>query len=353
MPRREIPELNDEPASEGKTFRRRPPTSADVARLAQVSQATVSLVLNDVGNSRFSDETRDRVLSAAEALGYVPHALASSLRSGQSNLVLITFLSLPTGPQLAVYYEQVAAALNQLGYTVLFHVDRALRGVEAARSWASLRPVGVIVDGERLTEDAVKLMRKAGVKAIVAIGGKDFKSVPVVKLGEDLVGRCAAEYLARTGRRNLAIVMPKDPELRHIGLARLRAFEEAAQKCGLGVQQVVDLDLDEEDAARVVAEWKHGPRPDGIFTFNDMYAGLLLSALQDIGLRVPDDIALVGCDDLRMGQFLRPRLTTIRFPIVPWARQMASLVDAIAHDRTSQRDESGKQEPNIVVRDSA
>src|SRR5207302_10665646 len=66
----------------------RPPTSADVARLANVSRATVSFVLNNVWDSRVSEETQERVMKAAEELGYVPHAIARSLRAGRSNLVI-------------------------------------------------------------------------------------------------------------------------------------------------------------------------------------------------------------------------------------------------------------------------
>src|SRR3954453_20407331 len=73
----------------------RPPTSADVARLANVSRATVSFVLDNVWDNRVSEETRERVLKATEELSYVPHAMARSLRAGQSNLVLMPFFDWP------------------------------------------------------------------------------------------------------------------------------------------------------------------------------------------------------------------------------------------------------------------
>jgi DNA-binding LacI/PurR family transcriptional regulator len=320
--------------------------------LAGVSQATVSHVLNDVGNSRFSDETRDRVLSAVDALGYVPHAMASALRAGQSNLILITFLSLPTGAQLAVFYDQLAAKLNERGYTVLFHADRAQLGVAAARSWAALRPAGVIVDGMRLSDDVLKVLRKVGVKAIVALGGDAIRSVPTVSMEGDVAGKLAAEHMISMGRHRLAVVVPKDPELLPVAMERLNAAEKVARERNIALQRI-DLALDEEDAARMAAEWKRGPHPDGIFAFNDIYAGLLLIALQEAGLRVPDDIAVIGCDDLPVSRFFRPRLTTVRFPIEEITRQIATIVDAMVQGKSVDFERSHDAEAHLVLRDSA
>src|SRR5207302_3032403 len=118
--------------------RKRPPTSLDVARLANVSQSTVSHVLNDVRDSRFSEETRERVLAAAQELGYVPHAMARSLRSGRSNLVILPFFDWPFNPSSLRFEQTMAARLGELGYTVMLATASSEPILRAAQTWASL-----------------------------------------------------------------------------------------------------------------------------------------------------------------------------------------------------------------------
>src|SRR5689334_6002200 len=92
----------------------RPPTSADVAQLAHVSRATVSFVLNNVWDNRVSEETRERVLKAASELGYVPHAMARSLRAGRSNLVLMPFFDWPYNLDSLSFLQQLETQLEEL-----------------------------------------------------------------------------------------------------------------------------------------------------------------------------------------------------------------------------------------------
>ena len=95
-------------------------TSADVAAAAGVSRATVSYVLNGV-HDRISERTRERVFDAAERLGYVPNAVASALRAGRTEIVLLALPSWPLGPAVAEWVSAGVAALEELGYTPLVH----------------------------------------------------------------------------------------------------------------------------------------------------------------------------------------------------------------------------------------
>ena len=103
----------------------RPVTSADVAREAGVSRATVSHVLNDVGRGRVSDATRARVLAAADRLGYVPNAAAAALRAGRTSLVLVGLPAWPLGPPVAAAISSLVGELARRGYTPLVHMDHA------------------------------------------------------------------------------------------------------------------------------------------------------------------------------------------------------------------------------------
>ncbi len=118
-----------------------------MARLAGVSRATVSYVLNNTSAVRISEPTRRRVHEAAKELGYVPHAAARSLRAGHSRMVLIPTPNVPVGPLYNQFFNELQWALSRLEYTVVQYGDLSPHGDEAARAWAELRPVAVLVPG--------------------------------------------------------------------------------------------------------------------------------------------------------------------------------------------------------------
>lgn len=332
--------------------RGRPATSDDVARLAGVSRATVSYVLNGVPASRISPVTAARVREAAGELGYVPHALARSLRAGRSELVLVPRMTSPPGPMLDSFQEALEGRLAELGYTVIVHGDRRVRGMAGARVWASLRPAGIVVETRRLTRQSVEVLRSAGVTAILGLGWTASRLVPTLVTDHAGVGASAAEHLLATGRRRLAAVVPRDPQLLDLGLERMTGFRTAAGRQGVGIERV-DLAFDPADAARLARRWARGPRPGGVFAYNDDHAMLLMRAVLDAGLRVPEDVAVVGADDLPLCELLRPRLTSVHMEAVSSARSVADTLHGLV--RGTQRTVPSMRllQPRIVVRESA
>lgn len=330
----------------------RPPTSHDVARLAGVSQATVSYVLNDQPNSRVGDETRARVLAAADELGYTAHAMARSLRAGQSNIILLPQLSLPTGPMITRFYEELAARLGALGYTFITHLDPSARGVEAARVWASLRPVGVLVEAARVSRRSIELLRIAGTRAVIVMAEAPSQLAPTLVNNDSDVGACAAEYLIASGRRSLAVVVPREASLLRLGLERLSGAERVARAHGVPVERA-DLAYDEEAAAQLAARWAAGARPSGVFAYNDDYALLLMGALRDAGIAIPREIGLVGADNLPFCAMLRPRLTSVDKPDLAGVVKAAEAFHALIQGTATELPPIQLLQPRIVVRESA
>lgn len=328
----------------------RPPTSGDVARRAGVSRATVSYVLNDVPSSRISAETAARVREAAGALGYIPHAMARSLRAGRSTLVLVPRMTSPPGPMLDSFQEALEGRLAELGYTVVVHGDRHVRGVAGAQVWASLRPVGIIVETRRLTRPALEVLRTSGATAILGLGWSASRLVPTLVNDHAGVGGCAAAYLTANGHRELAAVVPRDPQLLDLGLERLAGFRRAAGEVPVAR---VDLAFDEAAAALVAGRWERGPRPSAVFAYNDEYGMLLMRALLDAGLRVPEDVAVVGADDLPLCDLLRPRLTSVHMEAVASAHSVAETLDGMIRGTLRRVPSLPLLRPRIVVRESA
>jgi DNA-binding LacI/PurR family transcriptional regulator len=300
------------------------PTSADVARLAGVSRATVSYVLNNTSTVRISEPTRRRVLDAARELGYVPHAAARSLRAGHSRMVLMPSPAAPLGPLYGRFVSELQWALGRLDYTVVQYGTTAARGDEAARAWAELRPVAVLVPGTELGPQGVSLLRRSGARAVVTLGPACVDGAHALLMDQAAVGHAAAAHLYARGRRRIGVVVPRDPALETFSRPRLDGARDALRGTGAEITEL-PLAWTEEDAARLAARWT-GLGLDAVFTYDDEYAMLLMRALQDTGVRIPEDTAVIGADDLMLGRLLRPRLSTVRVEL-PSGADLAALVD--------------------------
>ncbi|MFE9635582.1 LacI family DNA-binding transcriptional regulator [Streptomyces sp. NPDC006463] len=308
-------------------------TSADVARLAGVSRATVSFVLNDTPGHRVSQSTRDRVLDAARQLGYVPHAAARSLRAGRSNLVLMPSAVSAIGRLASDWVDDLHSELDRHGYTAVLHAGRFADPLDAARAWAELRPAAVVaMDGDRFTAQAAELLRRAGVRGLLAFASHPVEGVHTVVFDHARIGAIAAEHLIARGRSRIGVVMPQERGLRTLAQPRLAGAESVAAR-QMATVTPVELAYTRESATALARQWR-SLNLDSVFAYNDEYAALLLHALQAEGIAVPDDVALVGCDDLVLSALQRPALTTVRLGL-PSAARIADVVHELIETGTA------------------
>ncbi|MFC7981060.1 LacI family DNA-binding transcriptional regulator [Streptomyces sp. NPDC057336] len=305
------------------------PTSADVARLAGVSRATVSYVLNNTSAVRISEPTRRRVHEAAREIGYVPHAAARSLRAGHSRTVLMPAPSFPAGPLYSRFLGELQGALGRLDYTVVQYGGDGRYGDEAARAWAELRPVAVLVPGAGLGPRGVEILKRSGVRAVVTLGPEAVEGAHALLMDHEIVGHSAVRHLRERGHRGIGVVVPAEDGLEVFSAPRLAGARRAVRDTDAAVTEL-PLAYDEGAAARLAARWE-SLGLDAVFAYNDEYAMLLMRALQDEGVRIPGDTAVIGADDLMLGRLLRPRLSTVHLEL-PSGRDLAALVDRAVHD---------------------
>ncbi|MFE6847450.1 LacI family DNA-binding transcriptional regulator [Streptomyces sp. NPDC057686] len=298
------------------------PTSADVARLAGVSRATVSYVLNNAEAVRISEPTRRKVRQAAEELGYVPHAAARSLRAGHTRIVLLPTSHVPIGPLYSAFLNELQWALRRLDYTVVQYGSLGLSGDEAARAWAELRPVAVISLGEiTLSAHNVATLKRAGARAVITMGPVGVPGAHALVMDQREVGARATAHLVGRGHRRIGVIVPEEVGLELFSTPRL----EGARSIGAAAIEPLPMAYSEESAAALAARWR-SLGLDAVFAYNDEYAMLLMRALLDEGLRVPEDVAVMGADDLLIGRLLRPRLSTVQIEL-PTGEHLAALVD--------------------------
>jgi DNA-binding LacI/PurR family transcriptional regulator len=342
-------QIPNTPAPTPSSAPRSVPTSADVARLAGVSRATVSYVLNNTSAVRISEPTRRRVHQAARDLGYVPHAAARALRAGHSRMVLMPAPPVPAGPLYSQFVHDLQGALSRLDYTVVQYGACGLHGDDAARAWAELRPVAVLVPGPGLGPQGVALLKRSGARAVVTLGSEPVEGAHALLLDHAGVGRSAVGHLYARGRRRIGVVVPEEPGTRMFSAPRLSGARAALHGTDATVTEL-PLAYTEESAAALAARWP-GLGLDAVFAYNDEYAMLLMRALQDTGVRVPEDTAVIGADDLVLGRLLRPRLSTVRIAL-PSGRDLAGLVDRAVRNPGAAPESHELFEATVVDRDS-
>ena len=326
------------------------PTSADVARLAGVSRATVSYVLNNTSAVRISEPTRRRVHEAAKELGYVPHAAARSLRAGHSRMVLMPAPSIPVGPLYGQFINELQWALGRLDYTVVQYGTVGLQGDEAARAWAELRPVAVLVPGSGLGPQGVAVLKRSGARAVVTLGPDSVEGAHALLMDHEGVGHCAGTHLYARGRRRIGVVVPEEAGLEAFSLPRLEGVRRALRGTDATLAEL-PLVYDEEAAARLAARWRDLDL-DAVYAYNDEYAMLLMRALQDEGVAIPEETAVIGADDLMLGRLLRPRLSTVHIEL-PSGRDLAELVDRAVRNPGAAPETHKVLGASVVHRDSS
>ncbi len=336
---------------EGAGLTRSAPTSNDVARMANVSRATVSYVLNNVQDSRISEATRSRVFDAAARLGYVPYKAARLLRSGHSDLVILPFFDWPYNQASITFLQELSIEVERLGYSVMLRFFRRGDKKTLATKIAESHPVGVIVGADGLSPEDVEILTRNGTKAVLSYEGSPTAFLPTVAVDFATVGELAGHYLQLRGHRHMAVVVPRDERILQFGLQRLAGLERIGKRSGVTIERI-DLGFYPGEAAALVAGWAGGPHPSAVFTYNDEYGLLLMSALQDAGMNIPGDIALIGCDNLPICELLRPRLTSIDIAPSGSARDVASYFHRMIQGREQKTPIRLPMDCTIIVRES-
>ncbi|MEU9949819.1 LacI family DNA-binding transcriptional regulator [Streptomyces sp. NPDC047939] len=286
---------------------RRRVTAADVAREAGVSQTTVSYVLNDVPHQKIAAGTRQRIHAAVEKLGYTPSAAARTLRKGQSDIVLLLLPDMPLGHTAIELVEELTQVLQKQGLSVITRIED---GGSNAAQWADLAPRAVVVLAP-VEASRRKRMEAAGIQVINAWRRDPGETAQdTLARSQHHVGRLQARYLAAAGHQHLGYAAPADPGLGPFYELRLQGVRDFCANLGLPEPVVRVIDADADEAATAVREWRDAG-VTAVCAFNDEAAFALLAGARMAGLAIPEDLAVIGVDDIPVARFAHPPLTTV------------------------------------------
>ncbi|GAB2856234.1 LacI family DNA-binding transcriptional regulator [Actinocorallia aurea] len=274
-------------------------TSADVAREAEVSTATVSYVLNDKPGQTIPKETRERVLAVAARLGYTPYAPARALARGASDLILFAHRAPIVPPSYAPYLEPLADGLRARGLNLVWQLgyDPAAKVRHPANE---LAPAAVLHLTEPDPQESAYL--------------RAFNAPVVVALSDAAVGErppvLQVRHLAERGHRVVAYAGTPDPRLAAFDASRHQDVKATCGELGLSdsPSQAVPA---RREAARAAVAALLDAGATGICAYNDETAFAVLAALADLDVSVPDEVAVIGIDDHPLAALYTPSLTTV------------------------------------------
>ena len=303
-------------------------TLKDVGARVGVSAKTVSNVVN--GTGWVTDEVAERVRAAMAELGYRPNLAARQLRSGKSGMIALALPQLAQ-PYFAELASQLVRAAHERGVTVL--IQQTDGDAEAERR--ILSGVGApAVDGLIMSPLALRpadLASRTDPTPLLLLGEQaDDGPHPHVAVDNTAAGQAATEHLIRLGRRRIVALGAQDSEPRRTSDLRLAGYRRALEAAGIGydgrlVLPVVDYHRS-DGAAAARALLAGDLRPDAVFAFSDLLALGAMHELLVAGVRVPDDIAVIGFDDIEEARYSTPSLSSVSPDVASLARTAVDLV---------------------------
>ena len=325
----------------------------DVAAYAGVSVRTVSNVAN--GFAHVAPGTRQRVQEAIDQLGYRPNAAARQLRRGSTDTVSLVL------PEIASpYFSELASLMVRIaeerGWTL--HIDQTDGDPQRERQMVS-GPLGRSVDGVVCSPVAISPLRLGELSTgpLVLLGERgETGTLDHVAIDNVAAARLATTHLIESGRRDIAAIGAQPQLANDTARLRLRGYQAALAAAGWPaaeelVQPVTTFHRP-DGAAAMARLLSSGRRLDAVFCFTDELALGAMRTLGEHGLRVPEDVAVVGFDDIEDGRFSLPSLTTI----APDKHQIARMALECLADRIADPDAVGVDlvaGHRLVVRESS
>jgi LacI family transcriptional regulator len=312
----------------------------EIAKLSGVSRSTVSRVVNDDPNVR--PETRQRVLEVIHQVNYKPHALASGLAGGHTRVISLVIpegvTRLFSDPYFPILIQGVSIACNSHDYSVMLWLaepEYARRTID--RIAQNKLTDGTIVASMLNNDPLVEALTHEEAPFILVGRNPGLNQVSYVDVDNQSGTRLAISHLLRIGYRRIATI--SGPLNMIAGIDRLEGYKQALGQWGVSIDPDLIIEGDFSEEGGNIAMQRLIPRqPEAVFAASDSMAIGAMRAMREHGLRVPQDIAIVGFDDIPVAAHTDPALTTVRQPIQKTGMAAAeTLIDMIEYPQNQPR----------------
>jgi LacI family transcriptional regulator len=304
-------------------------TIKDVARRASVSIATVSYVLNGTRNVR--PETRRKVLAAAQALAYAPNSAARSLVVGQSSLLglVVSDIRNPFFPELTVGFQDAAnfAGLDEVMINTNYDAQRTRNALSRL---LALQVAGVAVLTSQIDREVMAMLSDRRVCAVFLDLGKVGPGVSRIAVDYEQGIGAAVEYVLQLGHQRIGFIGGA-PNLAS-AQRRRKAFLAGMEKAGIAEYRVIDSNFTVEGGYVACSRLLAAFPATAIIAANDLMAIGAMHCAQDRKIRVPEDLSIIGFDDISFARFTQPALTSVALPRVEIGRVAFEALFAMMND---------------------
>jgi LacI family transcriptional regulator len=307
-------------------------TSQDVADRAGVSRTTVSLVLNNHKNIQISQSTRERVIQVANELGYVPNAAAQALASKRSRIIgLILTRSLhhiSSDAFLTQILDGILDVIHQHDMRLVVDIIEPEHQKELYLDMVRAKRIdGILLSGPRFDDEALKALQDFNFPTVL-IGQLPDSQLCSIDVDNRLSAKVAVDHLIKLGHSHIACITNAAPNYT-ASLDRLNGYKDALQEAGISFREELVRfgDFQVESGYEQMKDLlSSGNSFSAAFIASDMVALGAKAAIRESGLEIPEDIAIVGFDDLPFSQFTDPPLTTVHIPAVELGKQACRML---------------------------
>lgn len=284
-------------------------TIKDVAREAGVSIASVSNALNDV--DVLKPETKQHILDVAERLHYIPDINGRGLKSGKTKVIGL-FVASIEGSYYGAVAESIFWECQKHGYELTVHISHQNKNM--MKKILGKRVDGAIILNNRIEQDDVEALIDAEIPTVFLDREVQADAMGCVLFDSYNAGVMAAKYLLEKGFTKIGYIMgivkSYDDERRYAG------FKDTIEAAGLKLKDdyIWNGSFEREKSYEATKKFleRNVGLPEAVFAANDWNAIGCMEAMQEVGIRFPEDISIIGCDDIELGKWFKPTLTTIR-----------------------------------------
>jgi LacI family transcriptional regulator len=337
------------------------PTSIDVAKKAGVSRTQVSYVFSGKGFNHVSPEKRERIFAAAKELCYEPHLSAQALRAGYSNEFALYF-PVPYSNFINQLLGTILESAPKIGCIVTQYSFQAnlepLRKQIPLRTLLSRRPVGIFTSLFDLEEKEIEMIQRSGIANILLLGIDMHPEITTLQLPVEEVGFIAANHFLALGHMNMAIINPCDPKKDYAFELKLRGMRRAMQQypgstiAVLYWPRVIHSQLPSVATTIVEQCINHPNHPTAVYAYNDDFAIPFMAECIDRGLRIPDDIAILGTDDSPLCDYLRPKLSSIAYDLDAIGNRAVAIISRMSHGKPIEESLLHAPTPRLIARNT-
>ncbi len=325
-------------------------TIKDVAREAGVAISTVSNVLNQV--DIVSEETKQKVLAAVEKLNYIPNMNAKFLKSNRKNTIGL-FIPSIQGDFYRMLIQAIHMHCKQKGYLLNIYISNENTGEEIYNMIIASGVEGAIVFNESLPSEYVDKLELTKMPFVFIDRELERENMSSVMIDNAQGATLAMEYLVKQGHKRIGYIhgiQNSDDE------SRFQVYLDVLKKYKLPLEEELILRGYFEEAVAYsemrVLLLKQIPIPDAIFCANDEMAWGCIRALTDAGYQVPEDISIMGFDDILLSSYYTPALTTIHSPVTELGNTSAAELFRLLSQKETSQGRSLRLNPSLIIRDT-